>query len=392
MNIPVHWLHIYNKPKLGSNFIRRYPALQYKHRIIANGGFDTASCTLPVQRAEGETIFENYVGNRVAIFANNPFDPIWEGYINRVTFTLPGVVLTRSLDEMGNRTQINQGNAASAVPTTITTVNNTASQAVYGVKCKALRAARTNAGGTTFTASLAARALNDIAFPITSVANNTGAVDAIIELELKGFYYTLDWENSDSFIGTRTFRNGSTGWFDTFLANHANLTTFMSASAVDLVNNAQTYAGVAEGGTIWSKMQMVAECGNNAQRWICGVGPYDVNTGTRRMYYRPADLTVKYLSKINAPGRLFSAAGAPLESWAARPDGVVRITDALVGWDGDGFDPREIYIAALEYDADTGMVAWQSDDNIQIAGALQTDKWHTASDMKYGQRASNPLM
>lgn len=389
---PVHYLHVYEKPRIGSAFLRQYPALHYRHRILATGGFDTASCQLPVQRAEGETIFESMVGNRVAVIADNPLEPLFDGYISRVTFTLPGVVLTRSLDNTGNRIVINQTTSGgSGIPVIAVTVNNTTSQAIYGIKAITERAARLHAS-TTYAASLSARLLNDLAYPITSVASNDGAVDALIEIEIKGFYHTFDWENSDGFTGTRQCRNGSTGWFDVFLASHPNGTTFISSSAADLVNNLQTYPGVADGGTIWQKMQMLAECGNNAQRWICGVGPYDWNISSRRLYYRPADTSVKYLAKVNQPGRLFSVQGAPVQPWTVKPDGSIRIIDALVGWDGEGLDPRDAYISALEYDADSGKVSWQSDDNIEIQGALQVDTWHTASGELYAQRASNALM
>jgi hypothetical protein len=392
MTTPVHELHIYEKPRVGSAFLRKYPALQYRHRILAIGGFDTASCSVPVQRAEGEWLFENCVGNRVAVIVDNPFEPAFDGYISRITFTLPGIVLTRSLDETGNRILINAApNTNAATPTISSTVNNTASQAVYGIKAKTERSAR-NHGVATYQASLSARMLNDLAYPLTSVASNAGNVDALIELEIKGFYHTLDWENSDVVTGTRTCRNGTTGWFDVFLTLHANGTTFISSSTRDLTNNLQTYPGVADGGTIWKKMAMLAECGDNAQRWVCGVGPYDWNISSRRLYYRPSDTTVKYTARVNAPGRLFSPQGAPVSPWTVKADGVVRIIDALVGWDADGLDPREAYIAALEYDADSGQVNWQSDDNIAIQGALQVDKWHTSSDQLYGQRASNPLM
>lgn len=392
MATPVHELHVYQKPRVGSAFLRSYPAMHYRHRILAAGGFDTASCSIPCTRAEGETIFENFVGNRVAVVVDNPFEPAFDGYISRVTFTQPGIVFTRSLDETGNRIVINQTTSGGGgIPVIAATVNNTTSQALYGIKAKTERAARLHAS-TTYAASLSARALNDLAYPLSSVSSNDGSVTAMIELEIKGFYHTFDWEDTAGFTGTRQCRNGSTGWFDVFLASHANGTTFISSSAADLVNNLQTYPGVADGGTIWKKMQMLAECGDNAQRWICGVSPYDWNISSRRLYYRPASTAVKYLAKVNAPGRLFSVQGAPVQPWTVKPDGIIRIIDALVGWDGDGFDPREAYIAALEYDADSGKVSWQSDDNIAMQGALQVDRWHSSSDQLYAQRASNPLM
>lgn len=392
MNL-THWLHVFQKPVTGTAFIRRYPALSWKHRIAANGGFDTASCSLPVTRAEGEYIFENFDGNRAALFVDNPIEPAWEGYISRITLTTPGVIFTRSLDEMGNRTVINQtGSTGSGIPTVPTTLNNAASQAIYGVKVKTIRAARAHAGALTYATSLATRALNDIAYPMTSAASNDGSSEAIIQLELKGFYYTLDWETA-LYAGGFPFRNGSTGHIDELLNNLANGTTFLNnLDVTDLTNNAITLTTVSDGATVWARMTMIAECGNNAQRWVIGIGNIDRNTGARRLYYRPADTTVKYVARANRPGLLYTTIGAPVLPWTARPDGNVLISDALVGWDGDGLDPRQSYLAALEYDADTGMLNWQSDDNIAIAGALQTNTWHTSSDMRYGQRASNPMM
>lgn len=385
------WLHVYQKPLAGDSLLRRYPALSYKHRVLANGGFDTASCSLPVSRAEGETIFENYVGNRVAVFVNNPVEPVFEGLVSRITFTTPGVVFTRSLDELGNRTTVSQGVTTGAQPAPQITVNNTASQAIYGIKVKSVRTARRQAAET-LSASLAARLLNDIAYPLTSVAVNDGTVSSVIEVELKGFYHTLDWEQA-LYAGTFALRNGTTGHIDELLNNLANGSTFIdNLDTADLVNNAITHANASDGSTVWNRMQMMAEVGLNAQRWVVGVGPYNPNTAGRRLYYRPANISVEYTARVNQPGTLFTIGGALVQPWTVKPDRLVRITDALVGWDGGGFDPREIYISALEYDGESGKVSWQSDDNIQLAGALQVDKWHTSSDMKYGQRASNPMM
>lgn len=389
-----HVLHVYDKPMLGTQFLKSYPALRYKHRILATGGFDTASCILPVGRAEAETIFENMVGNRAAVFVDNPCEPIWEGLISRVTLTLPGIVWTRSLDEMGNRTRYTFTSGTGGSPALQpTTVQSLPSQAIYGIKTVVLRAARQQSA-TSYGTSLVARALNDLAYPLTSVAVNDGAVDAILSLELKGFYHTLDWEESP-YAGTFTFSNGTTGHIDEMLDNLLNGTTFLdNQDTTDITANATQYTSVSEGGTVWNKMQMCAECGQAGApaRWVVGVTPYDWNTGTRRLYYRPADTSIKYLAKVNVPGQVFTPTGVRVLPWAVKPDGIVKVADALVGWDGDGFDPRRIYISALEYDAEAGKVSWQSDDNIQIQGALQTANWHSASGQKYAQRASNPLM
>lgn len=72
MTIPTHTLHLYQKPKLGNGFIRRYPALQYTHKISAMGGFDTASCNIRLTVPEAEMALADWIGNRVAIFVDNP--------------------------------------------------------------------------------------------------------------------------------------------------------------------------------------------------------------------------------------------------------------------------------------------------------------------------------
>lgn len=76
--IPKHRLVIYPKPREQSNAIRAgYDAYGYKHKISWHGGDDTASCNLNVTRSEAEYIFKNYIGNIIAVYADNPENPIF---------------------------------------------------------------------------------------------------------------------------------------------------------------------------------------------------------------------------------------------------------------------------------------------------------------------------
>lgn len=43
MTIPNHSLNIYQKPKLGTSFVKRLLIYNYRHSINAIGGFDSAS-------------------------------------------------------------------------------------------------------------------------------------------------------------------------------------------------------------------------------------------------------------------------------------------------------------------------------------------------------------
>jgi hypothetical protein len=73
MAIPLHAVHIYQKPKVGNGFLRRLQAFNYQHSINAIGGFDTASCDVALRSVdEAQQFLDQYIGNRVAIYVDNP--------------------------------------------------------------------------------------------------------------------------------------------------------------------------------------------------------------------------------------------------------------------------------------------------------------------------------
>lgn len=397
MKIPTHMLHVYMKPKVGSDFLRAYPTMRYKHRIAAMGGCDTMSNTLMVARAEAEFVYETFVGNRVAVFVDNPAAPIWEGLISRVTLNLPGIVLTRSLDELANRVTVTGVDVNSVFPSMPkfdgVAVDDTASQAIYGIKEGAYRRnIRATSSPDTYAASLKSRVLNNLAYPQSSASAQGGGSGTIVEVEAIGFFHTLEWETVTTVLNNYAFRNGSTGIVDVILAGLANGTTFFNNADVSgLTNNAQTILQTPSGQTAWNNIQTVAEAGNGADPWVAGITGTDWNTKTRRMYYRPANFSVKYAVRSNDGARLRTPVGALVPPWTVQPDAVLRLTDALVGWDGDGDDPRDVYLSFVQYDANSQRVTWQSEDNIEIEGALQALNALTTSDQRYGQRVSNPF-
>src|SRR2546428_254708 len=103
MAIPIHHIHIYQRPAQGSAFLRKHPVYSYQHTITNQGWFDTASCDIAV-RSEGEgfNILEAYLGCYVAIYVDNPAQPIWEGLINRITFNSGKASYSIGMDEMAN--------------------------------------------------------------------------------------------------------------------------------------------------------------------------------------------------------------------------------------------------------------------------------------------------
>jgi hypothetical protein len=396
MKIPTHRIHVYQKPKIGNQLITAYNAMRYRHKIAAMGGFDTMSCTIMVARNEAEYVYETMIGNRIAVFVDNPAAPIWEGLISRVTLNLPGIALTRSLDELANRVNVTGIDLSVANPTLPqldgAAVNDTASQAIYGIRNGTYRRPiRASASPDTTAATIKARVVNNLAYPQASASSQGGGGQTIVEIECIGFYHTLEWELGAA-TNAYTYRNGSTGIIDVTLAGLANGTTFINnADVTGLMNNAQTIFQLQSGQTAWQVIQTIAEGGNGADPWVAGITGTDWNTDTRRLYYRPANLTVAYTVRSNDGARIRTTAGALIPPWTIQPDAALRLTDALVGWDGDGDDPRVVYLSFVQYDADSQRVTWQSEDNIELQGALQAVNSLTSTDQRYGQRVPNPF-
>src|SRR5690606_22084890 len=116
-------------------FLGRYKALRYRHSISAVGWYDTAQCDLLMSRAEAERFIEDMIGCRVAVFVDNPAEPAWDGYINRITINAGGGMYTRSLDEMMNRVRvIYSAPSVGAAPEITAVANLSESQARYGIK------------------------------------------------------------------------------------------------------------------------------------------------------------------------------------------------------------------------------------------------------------------
>ena len=201
MKAPPHTLNLYQKPKAGNGFIDRFTTYNYKHRISAVGWFDTASCDIvPRSDAAPQQFVDQYLGNRVAIFVDNPAEPIWEGFINRLTFNQGAAAFTISLDEMANRVTVKYAPSGANVASTAapSSSRSLASQAIYGIKEGVVDLGYFRTNTSTKPANAAATLLNNLAWPKQSISPG-GGQPGLIHLEMLGFYHTLKWQ--DCYIG-----------------------------------------------------------------------------------------------------------------------------------------------------------------------------------------------
>lgn len=386
-----HTLNLYQKPKLGNAFVGRYSIFNYKHRILAMGGFDTASCQIALDRKAGETALEQWVGRRVAIYVQNAAVPIWEGLISRVTLRAGAAVFTASLDELFNKVRVTFGQRNATPNTQYTTpVSNTTSQALYGIKEGNIDALSSDTISADLTAktTLANRYLATRAYPKVSTAFASGSAD-LVSIEMIGFYHTLEWETYDPGVasGVTTPTAFLALLFVTAGVNRfSNLNTFFDNTDVTQVaTNTSFNAPASRGATYWDVVKSLTEPGDGTNRYISGITPTDPNTGTRRLYYARANVAVEYTIQARYDvGRVRNIYGAPLQPWQVRPDRSVRLQDVLTGWNLQGDDPREFYLEAVNYDAESQTVSLQSSDNIELEGALQLDSYYKAIGTRFG--------
>lgn len=370
--IPVHTCNVYQKPKVGNGFARQFTTYHYRHKISAMGGFDTASFAIKAKSiSDGQTILEQYIGNRVAIYVDNPVEPIWEGIINRLTFTAGAVQMTCSLDQMINRASVVYTSTDGATATTRTALaNNTASQAIYGVKEGQIDLGyHPGSFGATKPNALRDTILSQRAWPQTSNTAGGGG-DLLIQVECVGFYWTLTWEKR-SITGGLALNFAAA--ITQYLSELANAATFFNNTDTTGITANAAFQNTwnNRGATYWDLIRGIAEAGDGTSYWVAGITPTNFATGTRILYYRPAVTAIQYTARMADGLIIRNRYGKVVPRWTVRPDCGVLITDWLIAGAPVGDDPTQTYIYSIDYDADAQTVSYVGADNTQAEGYFQ---------------------
>lgn len=376
-----HQIVIYQRPAEGDRFLATYTVTGYRHRIDAIGGYDTASCRIATPQAAGLPFLERYTGCRVAVYADNPAVPCWEGFINRITTA----DYTTSLDEMANRVKVQY-----TVPSTPTTNqantagDDTDSQALYGIKEDTLELGMMYGSSDDRANDLRDAALAARAWPQKSV---TQGEPGLVNLELLGFYHTLEWETYVSTATTTTtYSPWLTGVLLPALANGATFFDNTITSEIDTNSGARRYNEHGNR-SVWEIISKMAEAGDGSIPWVIGITPTRVTDNARHMYYRAMNTSIEYTCLLSDGRRPRNKFGRVVNPWEVRPDRGIRIMDAMLAWTGNGDNPTETYIKTVEYDAETGAARWESIDSVEAEAAFQLTKVNRATSKRFGAAA-----
>lgn len=382
-----HWLTLYRRPQealtAGEQMVGRYRAYNYQHRISSFGWFDTASCDVQVRgTGQQSNVLERLLGTRAAIHVLDPIQPVWEGFVNRVSFVKNGVEWSISLDAMANRvTVVYTNTSVSPGATTLAAANNDlTSQAVYGIKGTLIDLPKNYGatGVTTFQDTVLA--LNG--WPQASL-NTVNSPDSMVKLEMLGFWYTLGWS---VYANSATTTPALDFMVRSMITQDANGTLFYNnADITDIVVNALTTPTPNYNRQdLLTGMRRVVETGDGSQAWVVGMGESNFNTGTRRVYYRQANVTTRYRARLSDGLRLRDIYGKPVHGWDVRPDCGLQITDLVPGWSGIGDNPSEMYVDSVDYDGTTGVVSLAGADDKRVEGIYQLKRYGKASTWRFG--------
>lgn len=367
MPIP-HALNIYQKPKQGTKFIRRYRIINYKQSISAQGWFDTAVADVMLRDVqEAQQFCLDYIANRVAVIIDDPITPAWEGFINRITANNGVKAFTISLDEMGNRITVKYTDGttpSTPVPTPTAVAENLTSQAIYGIKQAEMEFGYVRNGASAM-ATLRDSLLVNRSYPQSSVKEGNGF---LVRIEMLGFYHTLKWE---------TYTSAASGaaptistFINTLLTNVDNGSTFFDKTDTSQITaSAITFpAQQRNGSTIWDLFQQLAEIGDASDGYIVGITPTNWNTGKRRLYYRKINKVINYHVNMFERLRVRTRNRQAVQPWRVVPDNGVRIDDWQIAYNLPGDDPRFTYIYGVDYDGNSQSVTYNGQDDRRLQG------------------------
>lgn len=380
-----HRLNLYQRPAQGGMngaFLASFNTVGWSHIIKARGGFESATCSVVIPRARAEAFIAEYLGTVGRMFVDNPMEPAWEGFIESITYVIGGQAITRSLANMSNRTNVVFFDADAATPDTTNTgvANNTTSQGIWGLRESTLDAGvHYNTADKTHKTILRNTLLAAKAFPQITTTSSGGAI--VLTLELRGLiYYAYEYQTYtntvvNTFAADTVFQRVTIGV--NVAANASQVVeitaVFPATRNLDVVTNTSfNISEVSDTGQSYLQfINSIVEAGDGTQQWVWGIGTFNPNTLTRRIYYRPASTTVAYTANVlRDVGRVRDTTGKLIPGWKVRPDRGIRLNDVLVGYNQTGDDPRVGYIEQVQYDAESGMVSYSTGDNRTVEGAL----------------------
>jgi len=294
----------------------------YTHTITDRFGFESMSVSLPVTLDEALNWLSTGL-MRNAFVSGPDLETVWQGYLSGVSAQIGQKAVTLSLDNMANRVRCTYTTVLGTAGTT-SSISNTTSQALYGIKDKVVSL---DASDATAAAYRAAIVLADLAFPKSHEATTaaTGAQgDITLNLSFTGWYGVLDWLVTSN---TTTSTAVTTTQVGTLIAAYAGINNLLSTTTTHI-----TASGI-------SSPQLIAANTTYREaiedRLKLGDGTYPLAWGvyeTREFHVdtwagsTPSAIT--YVERLG-DSNIYTPSGAIIAPWNVRPNAISQVGDLL---------------------------------------------------------------
>lgn len=299
------------------------PLQSYTHTITARGGFESMAAACVVDRETALDWLAGGLMRSVSAYGPDSATPIWEGYITQIDATFGQEQRSVSLDAMGNRVRVKYTTVL-GTPGTTSSVSDTASQALYGVKDLVLSIGEYTAAAA---ANLAAVELADKKNPkmTPSTTVQTGDMgDVQLTLNCAGWYTAFDWLVTSNSSTTNT---STTTQIQNLTTTYNATNAFFSTNYADIASSGISDQEYIEADTTYrEKIEKLLNQGTGTQRLAYGI--YEGRQWKIAQWAGATPATIAYRRYLG-DGRVYDKNGGIVAPWDVRPDTMYEVIDLL---------------------------------------------------------------
>ena len=297
--------------------------LSYEDTTVARGGSESCTLTYAVPFDEALEWLSNGLMRSIDVYSPDAAW-MWGGVCTQVEVRFGQESRSRSLDGMANRVRCKYTTVL-GTPGTSSSISDTESQAIYGIKDAVLSVGTTTA---TAAANASTRYLRQHKNPQStpSTAVQTGDLgDAALILHFTGWYYLLDWLVTSITSQTTTV---TTTQLMALIAAYNAVNAFFSTNAEAIEASGISETEFVEADTSYKqKIEKLFEQGTAAGErlaWMVGENrAFSVAT-----WAGATPDTIDYQRYLQ-DGRVYDATGGVVEPWEVWPDTMYQVVDLL---------------------------------------------------------------
>lgn len=318
----------------------------YVRQTLAVGGDHTAT----FQFSAADEILERWFDEYLACHFEESYGGIvtFTGLVWSMRLAYNGVVLTKSLDDLGNSVRVSYKTTSAGAETFTSPAIDAVSIARFGTKeyLEKFTDAYINATTAGYFAANLLAVKKQVRANMEEARLGGDGQPGTLQIEIRGYSHTLNY---------RTLTDASTTTVNADAAVTTALAGATFVTAGSIANNTAAISQETLNMPAWDRIKAITAVGGNGQRWLAGCYK------SSKLDYRPADeTTIQYEQEMRSQRRLTFTPGAGelVPAPYVQPGGVLFVRDLMAGRPVSSpilDDPRTLFVEMVEY-SQTGAV------------------------------------